>query len=464
MNRRPTPLPLLALLAATLDLAASPADWFGIRTVDAETGRPVPLVELETVNRRLFVSDNGGWIALQEPGLLRQRVWFTVRAHGYEVPADGFGSRGRAIDMQPGGRAEIRLTRRQPAERVARLTGEGCWRDSLLLGELVPATATALNAQVFGQDSVQTARLGDQRFWFWGDTQRASYPLGHFHTAGATTAPAFDPEQGVTYDYFTGPDGFSRGVARLPDPGMVWLDGVLTAPAAGGSEVLLAHYSRMKSLAERIEHGLMEWRPASNTFVKTLAWPAGETWRHPAGQALRVTRADGDWFYFAQPFCTVRVPAAAEAVRDPARYEAWTGEPGGWTRDGPPRRAEEYDLREANGRRVRLHAGSVASNAFARQWVLLAVEQGGETSFLGEVWLATAPAPEGPWRLRVKVATHDRYSFYNPVHHPFLDRDGGRIIYFEGTFAETFSGAPRAMPGADYNQVLYRLDLAAIGL
>ena len=39
----------------------------------------------------------------------------------------------------------------------------------------------------------------------------------------------------------------------------------------------------------------------------------------------------------------------------------------------------------------------------------------------------------------MKVVTHDRYSFYNPVHHPFFDQAGGRIIYFEGTYATTFS-------------------------
>ncbi len=38
------------------------------------------------------------------------------------------------------------------------------------------------------------------------------------------------------------------------------------------------------------------------------------------------------------------------------------------------------------------------------------------------------------------------------------------MIFFEGTFAATFSGAPGALAGADYNQVLYRLDLGSDGL
>ena len=192
----------LALALAADPLLAAPGDWFGVRVVDAEDGRPVPMVELETVNRRRFVSDNGGWVAFQEPGLLGQRVWFSVRSHGYAYPADAFGATGLALVATAGGRAEIRLPRRNVAQRVARLTGEGGWRDSVLLGQPVPAAVAQplLNAQVLGQDSVQTALLGGRRYWFWGDTQRASHPLGHFHTAGATTAATFDPEAGVAYD------------------------------------------------------------------------------------------------------------------------------------------------------------------------------------------------------------------------------------------------------------------------
>jgi hypothetical protein len=56
--------------------------------------------------------------------------------------------------------------------------------------------------------------------------------------------------------------------------------------------------------------------------------------------------------------------------------------------------------------------------------------------------------------------THDRYSFYNPKHHPFFDQEGGRLIYFDGTYATTFSREGDATPRYDYNQVMYRLDLS----
>ena len=48
-----------------------------------------------------------------------------------------------------------------------------------------------------------------------------------------------------------------------------------------------------------------------------------------------------------------------------------------------------------------------------------------------------------------KIVTHERYSFYNPKQHPFFDKEMGRIIYFEGTYAHTFS----PLPGSHYVQV-----------
>jgi hypothetical protein len=126
-------------------------------------------------------------------------------------------------------------------------------------------------------------------------------------------------------------------------------------------------------------------------------------------------------------------------------------------------KAEEgwYHLRDAETKEpVMLHAGgSVAWNSFRKKWVMIAVQQGGKSSYLGEVWYAEADALEGPWRWARKVVTHERYSLYNPVHHPFFDQEGGRVIYFEGTYSYTFSRQGEATPRYDYNQIMYRLDL-----
>jgi hypothetical protein len=79
---------------------------------------------------------------------------------------------------------------------------------------------------------------------------------------------------------------------------------------------------------------------------------------------------------------------------------------------------------------------------------------------LGEVWFAEADAPVGPWVYARKVVTHDKYSFYNPKQHPMFAKDGGRTIFFEGTYTTSFSGSTNPTPRYEYNQVLYKLDLA----
>jgi hypothetical protein len=115
---------------------------------------------------------------------------------------------------------------------------------------------------------------------------------------------------------------------------------------------------------------------------------------------------------------------------------------------------------DPTGNVVIVHGGSVTWNPWRKKWLLIANQKGGKESVLGEVFYAEADQPIGPWRRAVKIITHDRYTFYNPVHHPFLDAEGGRVIHFEGTYSEQFSGNARPTPRYDYNQILYRLDLA----
>lgn len=60
--------------------------YFGIQVTDGETKRGVPLVELRTVNDIRYWTDSAGRIAVNEPGLNGQEVYFYVASHGYEVP------------------------------------------------------------------------------------------------------------------------------------------------------------------------------------------------------------------------------------------------------------------------------------------------------------------------------------------------------------------------------------------
>lgn len=478
--------------------AANP--FFGIHVVDDQTGRGVPLVELETVNHLRFVTDSAGWVAFHEPGLMERDVFFHVRSHGYELPKDGFGYAGKALKPQPGQRATIRLHRRNLAERLYRVTGEGIYRDSVLLGEPVPLAEPLGAGRVAGQDSVLAVPYAGRLYWFWGDTARMAYPLGHFWTAGATSAlpghGGLDPALGVDLHYFVDREGFSRPVGRLGvEKGLIWIDGVLTVPDDSGRERLLARYAHMESLGKTLGQGLALFNDRTQEFERLKTIGLDETWRFPQGHPIRHRDRGVDYFYFGEVFPVVRVPATLLAIQDPRAYEALSClDPGAapnaaavrrgpdgraryeWQRHAKPLdTAAEQKLIDAaglkpeearlhpvdvdSGKPVRLHRGSVNWNDYRRCWVLIATEQEG-TSFLGEVWYAEAPEPIGPWRRAKKIATHDRYSFYNPVHHRFLDQAGGRVLYFEGTYANTFSGNPDATPRYDYNQVMYRLDLA----
>ena len=103
--------------------AEEPSRWFGIRVVDAETGHGVPLVELETIHHVTFITDNQGWVAIDEPELMGREVFFHVRSHGYAFPKDGFGFAGTRVIIKPGTRTTIAIERKNVAERVGRITG-----------------------------------------------------------------------------------------------------------------------------------------------------------------------------------------------------------------------------------------------------------------------------------------------------------------------------------------------------
>ncbi|MCI0433096.1 MAG: DUF4185 domain-containing protein, partial [Gemmatimonadetes bacterium] len=220
---------------------------------------------------------------------------------------------------------------------------------------------------------------------------------------------------------------------------------------------------------------------------------------HPGGHPFKHRENGIEHIYFATPYPLLRVPATFDALQDLSQYEAWTCLASGstldapeidrdedgrlryaWRHDAPPmvpavqqklieknlikRDEARPRLRDAeSGKPVFAHAGSVAWNDYRRKWVMVFVEQFG-TSLLGEVWYAEADSPVGPWERAVKIATHEKYSFYNPKHHPFFDQEGGRVIYFEGTYSHTFSGNADRTPRYDYNQVMYRLDLSDLRL
>jgi hypothetical protein len=480
---------------------AGASDYFAIRVVDAATGRGVPLVELKTTNDIRYVTDSAGRVAFLEPGLMGRDVYFHISSHGYEYPADGFGYRGKALRTTPGGSVELTINRVNLAERVYRVTGQGIYRDTVLLGLEAPIREPVFNGRVMGQDSVLNAVYKGKLYWFWGDTGQEKYPLGHFRTAGAVSSlpgdGGLDPSVGVDLDYFVDDAGFSRPMAPFPDVkgGLYWLDGLIVLPDDAGKERMIAHASHMESLAKRLDHSLVIYNDETQSFE--LLKPLDDVEElNPVGHPFEAT-ADGQrYFYFPRPYPLCRVRAEWGAVLDPSVYESFTClKPGArfdaesaeverdeagrvvwawkagtsWidhTRqqtliDAGKLKADEawIDTRDvASGDPIVLHGGSVAWNGYRKKWVMIAVQVMG-SSLLGEVWYSEADRPEGPWRWARKVVTHNDYSFYNPRQHAYFEQEGGRVIYFEGTYTDTFSGAKFPTPRYNYNQVMYRLDL-----
>jgi hypothetical protein len=503
----PTPQSGSQRMAPTsMSVESTPARYFEIEVVDDQSGRGVPLVELTTVSNVRYWTDSNGLVAVDDPALIGHQVFFRVRSDGYEFPADGFGMHGKAFAITPGGHAKIAVHRTNIAERLYRLTGEGVYRDTVLLGHASPTSQPLLNAQVTGQDSVQSAAYHGKIYWFFGDTNRQSYPLGHFGTAGATSElpghGGLDPEVGVDLNYFTDARGFSRPMFKASGAHPRWLDGLVVLKDTGGVERLVGKCDTHKSLEAVLERDLVVFNDADAAFESVAKLPLDAP-LHPRGHTFLLETQGKTWCYFCDPFPNVRVPADLESMKDPTRYEAFTplvagsrvlpgnarvtdlqfdrGDDGkfawAWKPNTAPLsyeqqaaliRSGKMSVAEARfcpldvetGKPVYLATGSVCFNAYRNKWIMIASQWGGKTSFLGEVWYAEAQQPEGPWMRARHILTHDRYSFYNPAQHPYFDQQGGQVIYFEGTYAGTFSRDSDLTPRYDYNQIMYRLDLS----
>jgi hypothetical protein len=503
---------LLLLSLATFEVAAANSNaYFRIEVVDDQTGRGVPWVELSTTSGERFFTDSNGLIALDAPELIGQETWFTVASHGYEYPADGFGFRGARVTPRLGERVTLKIKRLNIAERLYRITGAGIYRDTVQLGERPPIKQPLLNAQVAGQDSALAAVYRGRLFWVWGDTAQIGYALGHFATAAATSQlpgrGGLPPAVGVDLQYITGDGGFSRGVAALGRPGLVWTDGLLAINDDAGQERLFAHYVRMKDIDTLAEWGFMVFNDEKKQFEVIRQLPLDAPLM--AGSHPIRHRVNGqDYLYFPgfyprpEAYAHVRAKADWKSLVDPAQYEGFSclragaryqkenpplehAPDGslvwGWKRNTPSlTRLQFRELFESgalpreqspvrfvdveSGKPLELIGGSIAWNDFRRRWILISVNAIGDMGVGGEVYFAEADAPEGPWVHARRIATHtaadDAYDFYNPVHHPFFDEQGGRYIYFEGTLSTYFSKNHRAAPRYSYNQLMYRLDLA----
>jgi hypothetical protein len=478
MRNRTIACLFLTLAAANVAVAA-PKDFFAIRVVDDATGRGVPLAYLRSVYKQTYVTDSAGYIAFNEPGLMDGRdVWVSVKSYGYEDPTGAFGIRGVALKPKAGGTQEIRLKRTQIDERLYRMNGYGIYRDSVLLGKPTPIKEPLLNAQVTGSDTVQCAVYKGRLFWNWQDTDRVGFELGNFSMTGATTElpPKIDPEKGLSFTYFAPKPGeFARPMAQVPQEGNhpIWADGLTVVPDKDGRERMICRYIAANKDFSPAQSGLLVYDDDKQVFLPLAKFSGprngGDT-PGPGGHAVYVRDNGVRYVYYGN---NVRVKADFESAIDPAAYESFTclnadgkaDRKDGklvwqWRKNAKPvnfHNANElvkksvisadespYQLKDVEtGKSLETVSAGIAWNDYTQSWVNVFGQRGGDT-LVGEIWVSTAASPEGPWIAARKIATHamekNNNDFYNPVQHYELNQEGGRYVYFSGTFVNTFSG------------------------
>ena len=336
-------------------------------------------------------------------------------------------------------------------------------------------------------------------YWFFGDTDRPSYPLGNFGTSGATSElpsnGGLDPGVGIDLAYFVDKSGFSKPVfpsSAFPGPGPKWIQAVMTVKGDNGAERLVARYDRIKNLDEAYERGLAIFNDKTQTFESLVQFDLNAPLL-PAGRPFRVGVDREAYFYFPSwyPLPLIRVKADMQHIADTRAYQGFTCLAAGskyektatkldrgpdgrliyaWkTGTEPLSYKQQRELIAAGklkpdegllhltdidtGAVIEGHSGSVYWNDFRKRWVMIAQKS------VGEVWYAEGDTPLGPWVYAKKIVSHDRYTFYWPGQHPYFDQDGGRLIYFQGTYTDSFSGNPEKTPWYNYNQIMYRLNL-----
>lgn len=423
---------------------------FCVRVVEADSGWPVPLVELRTTHQMHWITDNAGAAALDAPELMGREVWLQLRSPGYEREPDGFGMRGVRVQPVPGGRATVEVRRSALARRLGRLTGGGLFGESRKCGQFAEVPETG----VWGCDSVQIARYKDRLFWVWGDTTLPHYPLGIFHATAAVTSTnpvaRAEPPVRVAFQIITNAEGRPAAVAQMPGEGPTWLSGLVSLADQQGEPHLVAAYAKIKPPLEVYQWGLCVWNESTQRFEPLkVVWTKNDSQptppKVPEGHAVPWRDESGrSWILFGNPFPSLRCPASFEAWQDPAQWESLR----------PPEFLEAVD-----GRRVRPHSGSIAWHPWRKRWVAVFMERFGKPSAFGEVWYAEAQHPLGPWGRAVKILSHDNYTFYNPRIHAETLRADSPLLLFEGTYSREFADRPEPTPRYDYNQVLYRLDL-----
>jgi len=462
--------------------------YFVIRVIDSKTGRGIPLVELKTSSTLRYYTDSNGIIAFNEPTLLNQLVSFVLFSHGYASPKDPL-----ILNTIPGTNTVIKIKRLNIAERLYRITGQDIYGHSIRLGLPCPLAHQSLNGKVMGQDTFIETLYKGKIYWFWGDTE-TPYGFNGEVTGATSELPGnggLNPDIGVDLTYFTDSKGYCKPMCPFKGQTLVWIQWLTTLPDENGHERLYAMYNRINEDNNPGEAGFAVFNDSTETFERIKVIDQWYGTHHDSGHPCFVRSEGKDYLYIIHYSGISRVPTNIRSLTEPASYEYYTCliPPGSngktslqmnrdesknllycWKSNAAPLNVElqkqlvDSTIISVNeglwqfqdvltGKAIKGGPQSVFWNEYRKRWIMLAYD--GD----GGVWFLEGDTPTGPWVYGRKIVWHEKYAFYNIGQHPLFDQEGGRLIYFEGTYTTGYSGNDNPTPLYDYNQMMYRLAL-----
>ena len=172
-------------------------DYFAIQVLDSQTGRGFRWLNCAPIIKTITPTAMASGVQRAGPDESKRHV-LLFRAMDTRAAV-------WPLQTTPGNERNCHINRLQRAERLYRVTGKGIYQDTVLLGQSAPIDHPLFNANVKGQDSVQTAIYNGQIHWFWGDTLY-EVGFGNFRASGATSQlpgqGGLDPPVGVNLDYY----------------------------------------------------------------------------------------------------------------------------------------------------------------------------------------------------------------------------------------------------------------------
>ncbi len=443
----------------------------------------MPQVDLVMTDGTRYTTDDGGYIAFNRSGYLNTPDVFTVESFGYALPA------GNTVTLTPvlGTIATVTVNQTQIAERLYRATGANLYAATVELGLTPPIANPLSDANVSGQDTVQTVVYKNQLYWFFGDTGFTTGG-GNYRTTGATSQllsqGGLDPNVGVNLNYFT-----SGGVpkpmfpsSQFPANALYWLTSPLVVTNPSGNETMLAYWSEQNGLTT-LAHGIAVRDDANQNFDMLATVPLS-TPDFPSGYVTTADFGGVTYFVFDNGIADLRVKADYADVTNPASYQTYTPLVAGTTftetdafgdtnitstqinRDshGNPIWAWQSNTDVLNNLEINaligkgfltsaqdpyqflnisnpsqqpaFNSGSVTWNNYLNRWVSVAQQVFGN-SIGGEIWIAESPSLTGPWTYAEKIQTNaginNTETFYNIWQHTYYDQDS-QYLYYEGTY------------------------------